>query len=162
MAAVSVVAVCSSPDSWNGWRGRGLCDQGGQRARGVAALHRYSELEGSQSSGIGPGSRGCSNAAAAAVGGAGAAVARNDGGVVGGGNPCSGQERGRRWCYRGVCRRGAPVVTQSGNYSERRVPGPGGSGRRLSRGRSRSGGARGSDGWSLAAPGARAGARRWG
>lgn len=162
MAAKYVVAVCSSPDSWNGWRGRVPCGQGGQCARGVEELHRYSEPGGNRSPGIGPGSRGCSNAAVA-VGGAGPAVARNDDAVagVGGGNPCSGRERGRRWCCPGVCRRGAPRVTRSGSCSERRGPGPGGSGRRQSRGRSRSGGARGSDGWSLAAP-VEAGARRWG
>ena len=168
MAAVNVAAVCRSPDSWNGWKGRG---QSARSARGGGALHRYSELGGSRSSGIGPGNRGCNNAAVA-VGGAGAA--RNDDDVagvadvadvadVGGGNPCSGRGRGRRLCCRGVCRRGAPGVTRSGNCSEWRGPGQaGGSGRRQSRGRSRSGGGRGSDGWSLADPGEAGPVRRWG
>ena len=152
--------VCSSPDSWNGWRGRGwMCRGRGQAGRSVARLLRCSEPGGSQ--GIGPGSRGCSNAAAVAVVAAAGAVARNDDDVaaVGGGNPCSGRGRGRRWCCPGVCRQGAPGVTRRGrgSCSER----PGGSGRRQSRGRSISGGGRGSDGWSLAPPG-EAGGLHWG
>ena len=150
--------VCSSPDCWNGWRGRGWkCRGRGQAGRSGAGLHRCSEPEGSQ--GIGPDSRGCSNVVVVAVAAAGA-VARNDDDVaaVGGDIPCSGLGRGRRLCYPGVCRQGAPGVNRRGrgSCSER----PGGSGRRQSRGRSISGGGRGSDGWSLAAPG-EVGGRHW-
>ena len=86
---VAAVTVCSSPDSWNGLRGRYWSCRGRGQEEG---LHHYSEPEGSHCPDTGQGSRrGCSNVVV--VDGV-AVVARNDDYdvvAVGGSDPCSGR-----------------------------------------------------------------------
>ena len=140
---VAAVTVCSSPDSWNGLRGRYWSCRGRGQEEG---LHHYSEPGGSHCPDTGQGNRrGCSNVVGVDGG---VAVARNDDYVVavgvGGSDPCNGRGWDQRWCCLEVCRLDAPGVLWSGRGSYNEELGQD-SGLQW-RGRSKSAGGRGSDG----------------